>query len=649
MRLKCKLCNIIKLSFKMSCDICIEKFNKTVHKECSCPFCDFKACYACNKKYLLDSVNDPDCMNCHRGFLREHMIALFPKSFVLNDHKQQREKILYDREKCMLPATQIEVEREDKIKVVNDLIKEVNQKKVLLIKELFNIRYKRSGPFNVLQYQIPTPAELVRIKEIGKELHKLGRERSDYTRRKNDILYGQGQQGQQQEKREFIKKCPAEGCNGYLSSQWKCGLCNTKVCNKCLEIKNTGDEEHTCDPENVKTAELINKETKPCPACGIRITKLIGCFAKDTPIMMWSGGAKMSQNIEVDDVLVGDDGLPRTVQELVSGEDTLYEVTQSNGITYTVNSKHTLVLLKQVYEKMSNIVEITVEDYMKLMDAEQEAFKGFQSVFPVKDLDISDTTTKITRIQSSEIFVRCIGSGPFYGWRVDGNHRFILEDHTVVRNCSQMWCTHCHVAFDWNSLRIVTGQIHNPHFYEYQRQQNGGVAPRVPGDIPGGCEDIPPIWTCNFVWNNAKFGIDPSLQKSLSSMHRMITHVQYFEITRYPHENVAQYNNDIRKKFLRNEIDEKKFKWLLQRREKSRQKGRELRQLFEMWVACAKDLIRRSIQENISTQHVNTIIDEFHSLCNYFNEQSMKIKSVFEGKVPVFEMDGSAFCQLLTI
>jgi hypothetical protein len=57
-----------------------------------------------------------------------------------------------------------------------------------------------------------------------------------------------------------------------------------------------------------------------------------------------------------------------------------------------------------------------------------------------------------------------------------------------ISGCNQMFCTACNdCAFDWVTGRIET-VIHNPHYYEFQRQRNAGQAPRVPGDILCGRE-----------------------------------------------------------------------------------------------------------------------------------------------------------------
>ena len=36
---------------------------------------------------------------------------------------------------------------------------------------------------------------------------------------------------------QFIRKCPADGCEGFLSSAWKCGVCNIWACPHCFAAK----------------------------------------------------------------------------------------------------------------------------------------------------------------------------------------------------------------------------------------------------------------------------------------------------------------------------------------------------------------------------------------------------------------------------
>jgi hypothetical protein len=76
------------------------------------------------------------------------------------------------------------------------------------------------------------------------------------------------------EKHEFIMNCQSSGCKGYLSTKYKCGLCEKTTCSACLTVKEHG---HECKEDDLSTVRMIRKETKPCPKCSARISKIDGC------------------------------------------------------------------------------------------------------------------------------------------------------------------------------------------------------------------------------------------------------------------------------------------------------------------------------------------------------------------------------------
>lgn len=75
-------------------------------------------------------------------------------------------------------------------------------------------------------------------------------------------------------RKRFVMACPLEGCRGFLSTQYKCGTCQQHVCADCLCLK---QDEHACNENDRLSAEMIKRETKPCPKCGTRIHKIDGC------------------------------------------------------------------------------------------------------------------------------------------------------------------------------------------------------------------------------------------------------------------------------------------------------------------------------------------------------------------------------------
>jgi hypothetical protein len=100
---------------------------------------------------------------------------------------------------------------------------------------------------------------------------------------------------------KFHFPCPENECRGFLSTGYKCGICELKVCSKCHEIlsrknENEINEElaqhkneelaqhknemlvtHKCKQEDVDTVELKKKDCKNCPQCKILIHKVSGC------------------------------------------------------------------------------------------------------------------------------------------------------------------------------------------------------------------------------------------------------------------------------------------------------------------------------------------------------------------------------------
>ena len=82
----------------------------------------------------------------------------------------------------------------------------------------------------------------------------------------------------------FVKKCPKNDCRGFLTSAWKCGICNDYFCADCHKQKaERYDESHVCDVDEKATVAMLKKNTKPCPKCGMPIDRYTGCTQVWTP------------------------------------------------------------------------------------------------------------------------------------------------------------------------------------------------------------------------------------------------------------------------------------------------------------------------------------------------------------------------------
>lgn len=475
-----------------SCFVCLEDYKGRV-KPVVCQYCPAHACGGCQQRYLLQTYEDPHCMTCKRGWSPEFMAASFTATFRSTALRLHRRKVLFEREKAVLPALQIYVEYKRTMQRLDPelhaLTKEIGSE---WSKEPYNadsiaFRWRKTydehyrltrlivakradiqiikikmgedavaaaagGPpaldrsadlrkarYDMMEYKTQREETNRILQEIGPVYNE---KKVRLTQIRNEYMITSAayhdRGGHVKERKEFIMKCGGDECRGFLSTSYKCGTCEKWTCQHCLVVIGADKEaEHTCNPDTVESAKTIKSETRPCPKCGTRIFKIDGCFAENTPILMWNGETKFSQDIVIGDELVGDDGQKRVVETTCSGEDEMYEVSQKRGMSYTVNSKHKLVLkpysritwqsdpkawvakwfdeasrsmrtkkfhvvddivmkkkeAEVFLEGMSlpKVIEITVDDYMKLSKDTKENLYGYRSEqvdWPKKDVSV---------------------------------------------------------------------------------------------------------------------------------------------------------------------------------------------------------------------------------------------------------------------
>lgn len=219
------------------CQICDYSINQSTRKKVSCPFCEFDACKKCCETYVLGESSFK-CMNtqCTREWTRQFISTAFTNTFINGKLKTHREQLLFDIERALLPATQVKVERIIEIENLEKKLCDIKKD----ITELYIQRNETSRQIYQLRYNSHNESTVARV--------------------------------------EFIKACPNSNCRGFLSSQWKCGICEQWSCPTCHEIKgDSRDSPHECNPDTVASVSLLVNDTKPCPNCRTRIFKISGC------------------------------------------------------------------------------------------------------------------------------------------------------------------------------------------------------------------------------------------------------------------------------------------------------------------------------------------------------------------------------------
>jgi hypothetical protein len=186
--------------------------------------------------------------------LRAFLTTFLTSAFLNKTFYGYRQTILVNREKSFLPQYQVAAEREVKIRAF--------EKEDAAIRERYDALERQRN----------------------EELYAISKERSLIWRKIQNVRMGRDEMAEggastsRAAATKFIRRCTATGCNGFLSSAWKCGICNLWACPECFEIKGADrDAAHTCTADALATAALIRKDTKPCPSCGEMISKIDGC------------------------------------------------------------------------------------------------------------------------------------------------------------------------------------------------------------------------------------------------------------------------------------------------------------------------------------------------------------------------------------
>jgi hypothetical protein len=224
----------------MTCPVCYSDFTNVTRKPVACAACAYEACTQCIRTYLTSTPTDPHCMNCKHHWDRAFLDTHLTRSWREGDFKRHRERILLDRERSLLPATQ------DAVGI-----------------ELQKRAYAKEIAEDLSPRFIALQAELKAL-EAAIEMRQRYISRGPATATTPEV----------KERRQFVAACPASDCRGFLSTAYKCGTCQNQFCAHCREVK---QEDHTCDPSLVATIQAILKDSRPCPTCGTAISRVSGC------------------------------------------------------------------------------------------------------------------------------------------------------------------------------------------------------------------------------------------------------------------------------------------------------------------------------------------------------------------------------------
>ena len=214
-----------------------------------------------------------------------------------------------------------------------------------------------------------------------------------------------------------------------------------------------------------------------------------------------------------------------------------------------------------------------------------------------------------------------------------------------IDGCDQMFCTNCHVVFSWDTLLIQkNGIVHNPHFFQYQKQNNRGIAPR--DNRMERCGGLVSLGDLNQKINIIPLSRDTEISVSLIfNTYRLIRHIRAIELPRYPNRVGIQDNTDLRVDYLCNINDEKKWLSILKAREKKREKNYSVHLILAMFIDTCQDIINNIVDDK--TQYNDEILIksliQLDSIRDYTNKELENIEVRLKNRTPRISLDMKNF------
>lgn len=211
-----------------------------------------------------------------------------------------------------------------------------------------------------------------------------------------------------------------------------------------------------------------------------------------------------------------------------------------------------------------------------------------------------------------------------------------------INGCDQMWCTECKVAFSWNTGNIENKVIHNPHYFQYIRENN------VNEDLIRNVNDIHCGGLVDFRYVNNNI-LHPCLNSNdkelinisnkISNLYQTLSHITYFDIP-----NIRQTINnlsdlkELRAKYILNQLDINEFSKNIYYSDKKRRENLEILYIYELISNYGIELFNnlrnkfnfyRKLETSSFKIYIINIFNKLDNLFEYCNNQFAIISYTF--------------------
>lgn len=178
--------------------------------------------------------------------------------------------------------------------------------------------------------------------------------------------------------------------------------------------------------------------------------------------------------------------------------------------------------------------------------------------------------------------------------------------------CAQMWCANCHHVFNWKTGVEEKGNIHNPEYFRYMRDNNIEIPRYRPNGNP--CND-----SLNRAYSKLKYITNREVANGLRDIYRVINHITDITI---PMLRCSIRRTDHRKErfeLVVKIIDEKQFKTHITKDKKHNDCIAERLGVVEIMRDIIQDAFINFLSDDNKPNYVNITKDKANEMIKMLN------------------------------
>ena len=322
-----------KIKEPYSCEICTN--NMDFNHRVVCSFCSVEICESCFQYSITMELKTPCCIYCKKNFSLEFVLENNDTKWCRKTFIPFFENLCLEREKSYLIDTIPKYKKMVEIRELKNELKKIPSDRKIEANILKDFRENFQYDEKVLEGLTKTKltrAKLAQIRNDKNFVKLLTQKILDKNNQKNklnekiNLLQDKSNKKTKEDKKvTYICNCPNQKCRGFITNEYFCEICNLEICDSCMVEKK---ENHICNRNDVKSANMIKESSKPCPKCYSPIFKISGCnqmFCTNCHVVFdwqtlkidkgnvhnvhyfeWMTSQNNSANINLDEIACGD-------------------------------------------------------------------------------------------------------------------------------------------------------------------------------------------------------------------------------------------------------------------------------------------------------------------------------------------------------